>query len=137
LAKLPGRCVDLKGSIEGEFPEKNLPTDTVLQLKEGAQVMYIRNDKSEERRYYNGKLAMVKEVDEDSVRVVLAGSKEELLIEQERWDNIRYSYNREDERIDEEKLGSFTQYPLRLAWAITIHKSQGLTFEHAIIDAGE
>ncbi len=137
LAKLPGRCVDLKGSIEGEFPEKNLPTDTVLQLKEGAQVMFIRNDKSEERRYYNGKLAMVKEVDEDSVRVVLAGSKEELLIEQERWDNIRYSYNREDERIDEEKLGSFTQYPLRLAWAITIHKSQGLTFEHAIIDAGE
>jgi hypothetical protein len=137
LQRLDGRHFEFKGSVEGDFPDKTLPTDVVLQLKVGAQVMFIRNDKSEERRYYNGKLATVKRIDTEGICVVLADSGEELLLEQETWNNIRYSYNQEKEEIDEEKLGSFTQYPVRLAWAITIHKSQGLTFQHAIIDAGE
>jgi ATP-dependent exoDNAse (exonuclease V) alpha subunit len=137
LTTLPGKIYEFKGAIEGDFPEKALPTEITLQLKEGAQVMFIRNDKSEDRRYFNGKIATVKKIDESGIRVAFDEAGDELLLEKEMWNNIRYSYNAIDEKIDEEKLGSFSQYPVRLAWAITIHKSQGLTFEHAIIDAGE
>jgi hypothetical protein len=137
LMKLGGKAFEFKGLVEGDFPDKTLPTEALLQLKEGAQVMFIRNDKSETRRYFNGKLATVKKIDSQGIRVVFPGSDDELLLEKETWTNIRYSYNQDDDRIDEEKLGSFTQYPVRLAWAITIHKSQGLTFQHAIIDAGD
>lgn len=137
LRKLSNTIHEYKGVIDGEFPDRALPTDMTLQLKEGAQVMFIRNDKSNERRYYNGKLAVVSRIDEDKVFVEMNDSGEELLLEKETWDNVRYTYNTEEQEIEEEKLGSFSQYPIRLAWAITIHKSQGLTFEHAIIDAGD
>jgi nucleoside-triphosphatase THEP1 len=137
LKKLSGKAFDYKGSIDGDFPDKALPTDISLQLKVGAQVMFIRNDKSNERRYFNGKLATVSQISEKEIRVEMNDGSEELQLEKETWDNIRYSYNQDEDRIDEEKLGSFSQYPIRLAWAITIHKSQGLTFEYAIIDAGE
>jgi hypothetical protein len=137
LSRLPGKAQEFKGSVEGEFPDKALPTDINLQLKVGAQVMFIRNDKSEERRYFNGKLATVVTIDKEGVRVVMNDQGEELQLEKETWENIKYSYNAVEEKIDEEKLGSFSQYPIRLAWAITIHKSQGLTFENAIIDAGD
>lgn len=137
LKNLAGKLHEFKGVVEGDFPEKSLPTDITLQLKEGAQVMFIRNDKSEERRFFNGKIATVNKIDQAGIHVTMNEAGDELLLEKETWDNIRYSYNAADEQIDEEKLGSFSQYPIRLAWAITIHKSQGLTFEHAIIDAGE
>jgi hypothetical protein len=137
IKKLSGKTYEFKGTIDGDFPEKALPTDISLQLKVGAQVMFIRNDKSNERRYYNGKLASVSRIDESGIYVEMNDIGQELLLEKEIWDNVRYSYNSEEEKIDEEKLGSFSQYPIRLAWAITIHKSQGLTFEYAIIDAGD
>ncbi|HEY0739922.1 MAG TPA: helix-turn-helix domain-containing protein [Chryseosolibacter sp.] len=137
LNNLQGKLYQFEGSIDGEFPEKALPTDIKLQLKVGAQVMFLRNDKSEEKRFYNGKLASVVQIDKDGVRVAMNDHGDELQLEKEVWENIKYSYNPVDEKIEEEKLGSFSQYPIRLAWAITIHKSQGLTFENAIIDAGD
>jgi len=122
------------GIIEGEFPEYALPTDLELHLKAGAQVMFIRNDM--EGRFFNGKIATITRIDADQIYVYLPDLNEDILVKKEEWENMHYSLNKESGKIEEEKLGSFTQYPLRLAWAITIHKSQGLTFEKAIIDAG-
>lgn len=137
LQKLTAKSFTFKGEISGDFNDKALPAEMSLQLKKGAQVMFIKNDKGELRRYYNGKLGTVASVSAEKVVVTLAGTEEEITLEKETWRNIRYKLNDAGTEIEEDEIGTFTQYPVRLAWAITIHKSQGLTFEKAIIDAGQ
>ncbi len=136
LRKLLARSHSFSARIEGEFPESMYPCDTNLNLKEGAQVMFIKND-VESGKYFNGKLAVVKSISGDSITVTFNDTKENFLLTRETWENISYSIEKGTEKIQKEELGTFTQYPLRLAWAITIHKSQGLTFDKVIIDAGQ
>ncbi|GAC1386178.1 MAG: helix-turn-helix domain-containing protein [Ginsengibacter sp.] len=125
-----------KATIEGEFYEKYFPAEELLILKPGAQVMFIKNDSEKIRRYYNGKIGTVKSMDNENIMVECPDDSEPIEVRKETWDNIRYTLNQTTKQIEENVAGSFIQYPLRLAWAITIHKSQGLTFEKAIIDAG-
>jgi hypothetical protein len=137
LSRLEGKTYSFEASVEGEFNERSFPADLTLRLKEGAQIMFIRNDKGENRRFYNGKIATIKKIEGDQISIVFPDSGEEMNLEKDTWKNIRYRYSQDNDQIDEETLGTFTQFPVRLAWAITIHKSQGLTFNKAIIDAGE
>ena len=120
--------------IEGNFPELSYPTSYELTLKEGAQVMFIKNDT--DGKYFNGKIGRVVELSEDSVKVVCTGESNEIEVMPQEWENAKYTINPQTHEIETDIQGIFRQYPLRLAWAITIHKSQGLTFERAIIDAG-
>lgn len=135
LSKLPTARHQFFAKIEGEFSEKAYPADELLQLKEGARVMFIKNDKEKVRRYYNGKIGTVTRIEGDDI-YVQCGDEEEIEVQKESWENIRYSVDPANNQLEENVIGSFSQYPLRLAWAITIHKSQGLTFEKAVIDAG-
>lgn len=136
LRKLPSALHQFEGEIQGDFSEKNLPTEKNLSLKEGAQIMFLRNDSDPAKRYFNGKLATVIHIEPETIRVRFTGTDNEMELEKEKWSNIRYVYNKETDHVEEEELGSFTQYPIRLAWAVTIHKSQGLTFDRVVIDAG-
>lgn len=136
LQKIEGDAYEFKAVIEGDFYENSYPTEANLVFKVGAQVMFIRNDSNAEKRFYNGKLATIKKVTSNEITVAFFDNGDELVVEKEKWENIKYNYNAETDKIEEEVMGSFFQYPLRLAWAITIHKSQGLTFEKAVIDAG-
>ncbi len=136
LYKLNATSYTFKGTIEGEFNDKLLPNDLEFELKEGAQIMFIKNDSSAEKKYYNGKLATVKKIEGEKIQVIFENDPLPYLIKKETWKNVRYKLN-DQNQIDEDELGSYTQYPIRLAWAVTIHKSQGLTFEKAIIDAGQ
>ena len=136
LDKLPGRLHTFSATITGEFNERSYPAEQELHLKRGAQIMFIKNDKGENRRYFNGKIAVIDSISHDAIKISFPGEPELLELEHEKWQNIRYQYNNEKDTFEEEELGTFSQYPIRLAWAITIHKSQGLTFDKAIIDAG-
>ena len=139
LADLNGTVYSFKANVDGEFNERSFPADENLIIKIGAQVMFIKNDVEKIRRYFNGKIGVVRKIDDDKIWVSCKNNSDEQLIEvkKEVWRNIKYSINNKTQHIEEQEIGSFTQYPLRLAWAITIHKSQGLTFERAIIDAGK
>ena len=136
LAALPGKSRFYDAEIIGNFNENQFPNDEILELKIGAQIMFIRNDASGEKRYFNGKLAEIVEVDDKEISVIIDGEDEIYKLKKETWEQKRYSLG-EDKSIQEEVLGSFKQYPIRLAWAVTIHKSQGLTFDRLIIDAGK
>jgi hypothetical protein len=121
--------------VAGEFPPSSYPTEVSLEFKKGAQVMFIKNDLPPERRYFNGKIGRITHIDEDTIFVRCPEDATDIAVAQDEWQNVKYSLNEETKQIDEQIVGTFTQYPLKLAWAITIHKSQGLTFERAIVDA--
>ncbi|MDR2138927.1 MAG: helix-turn-helix domain-containing protein [Tannerella sp.] len=134
LDRLAGREHVFTGKVEGEFPDYALPTDLQLCLKADAQVMFIKNDP--DGRYFNGKIARVSSISDEQIQVCMPESGEVIQVPKERWKNIRYLLDRESGEMREEEIGAYTQYPLRLAWAVTIHKSQGLTFDRAIVDIG-
>lgn len=132
LHKLSAAPFTYEAKIKEDFPESMYPAEGTLVLKEGAQVMFLKNDS--EKRYFNGKIGIVKRLEEEEIIVDCDGF--EINVSPETWENTRYAVNGNDGKLEQEILGTFTQFPLRLAWAITIHKSQGLTFEKVMIDAG-
>ena len=133
LDELPGEPTTFTGKIHGDFPESSLPTSKELVLKPGAQVIFVKNDF--ERRWVNGTIGMVEGFDQtEETLYIITDKGQRCDVKPESWKNIRYKYNEEKKQIEEEELGTFTQFPVRLAWAITIHKSQGLTFSRTVID---
>jgi hypothetical protein len=135
LGALPQKIHRFEAEIEGDFPEPIYPTAATLELKRGAQVMFVRNDMSPEKRYFNGKIGTITRFTGKDIRIRCPEDSAEIVVEPATWENIEYALDRETQQINAKKIGTFSQYPLRLAWAITIHKSQGLTFDRAIIDA--
>lgn len=135
LNALPGKSFYYEASIKDDFPESMFPIDQTLELKEGAQVMFVKND-TQDGAYFNGKLAAVKKLTADNITVRFAETNQEFVLRKEKWENRRYSIDADTKELEEEIIGEFNQFPIKLAWAITVHKSQGLTFDKAIIDVG-
>jgi len=136
LDELAGSSFLYRAKIEDDFSDYAFPADEILELKLNAQVMFIKNDPTGEQRFFNGKIATVTSLRTDAIEVQPEGSTQKIILEKYTWKNIRYTTDKISGEIQEDLAGTFTQYPLKLAWAITVHKSQGLTFDKAIIDIG-
>jgi len=134
LKTLKGKEKIFTAEVSGVFPENSYPIPKKLILKKDAQVMFVKNDVSFEKKYYNGKIGIVTNIGNDKITVKCKGDADEITVDKDIWENVKYDVDEKTAEITREVLGTFTQYPLRLAWAITVHKSQGLTFERAIID---
>jgi DNA polymerase III delta prime subunit len=134
LEKLPGKKFIYEAEVKGDFGDHLFPCEKFLELKIGAQVMFLKNDSSGKKRYFNGKIGKITELDEETIFVDFSDGSEPVEVEKYKWENKRFILNSETNEIEEKEIGSFVHYPLRAAWAITVHKSQGLTFEKAILD---
>lgn len=139
LIKLRSPEEVLKARVSGDFPDNAYPIEVELTIKVGAQVMFVKNDKGENRRFYNGKIGKVNRIikAKNEIEVYFPKEKDTIIIQPEKWENIRYQLNESNNKIEEDVIGTFEQFPFRLAWAVTIHKSQGLTFDEAVVDAGK
>lgn len=137
LLKLTSKTVEYSAEITGDFPEHIFPLDQQLELKVGAQVMFVKNDSGLEKKYYNGKIGTIEFLSEYEVIVYFSEEKKKITVDKYEWSNIKYNLNEATQEITEEVIGTFVQYPLKLAWAITVHKSQGLTFDKAILDVND
>jgi len=137
LESLSGKSHEFHAIIEKDFPENLYPLPKTLTLKIGAQVMFIKNDSSGDGNYFNGKMAKVLSIDKDEIQVKMADNNLDYILKRETWKNTRFVLNEGTKEIEEEVIGTFQQFPIKLAWAVTVHKSQGLTFEKAIIDVGQ
>lgn len=135
LAEIKSKSMMFKAVIEGVFPQSLYPCKEELELKIGAQVMFVRNDPNPEKAYYNGKIGRLTGCDEENGELEVTCGDERIAVTPVRWPNLEYTLNEETQAIEEKEIGSFTQIPLRLAWAVTIHKSQGLTFDKLVVDA--
>ena len=134
LLALKGKSYRYKAEIKGDFPNHIYPLDEQLELKVGAQIMFIKNDISFEKNFFNGKMGKIQSLSADEIEVYFPDEKRSIVVEKYEWNNIKYSLNEQTGEIKEEILGTFVHYPIKLAWAITVHKSQGLTFEKAVLD---